>query len=526
MTRHSQPLSFTLLLIAHIYSVLLFTSIIPFVEAAPYSPNTTFGSSSVHIDGKAWYILGGESPHQHFMVDLSVSWNASNPSSMKLPDGPYEGETNPSGVLQPNGEGWFVLLGGNYYQYSFKNASWSKKGDHGPLFTGLSATKGATDPESGAIYFPFGDVRDGTKMMMFDSKSWTAEFLPQVLDTIPITLDIYFYAAWNVPLKSMIYMGNGEAYNMSQIFAYNPYSSYGGWRTLTGSARGTVPSPRHGACVIPYGDSKVVHFGGAEDMDTIGDIHVLDLTTLTWEKGTDLPIDNSRAWASCAVSNGYFMAWGGVHRSGFTVSPAKVDMIIYDLKRNTWTSKYVAPLLTPTTESTGPTITLTTPVATSNMSTPLQKSASMGKAGIILVACLGALVLIIVVMCRARSKKTRNNTGIMEETEHSLDNDQESARGREESFGQHTSGQSPHAIIEERLSLHPQAIMEGLNPRSTVIVTNRRAHAGKLPIHPQAAGRQSRRNRRGILKAIYRDQPVVRHDPHGQHDTMALDDLL
>lgn len=116
-------------------------------------------------------------------------------------------------------------------------------------------------------------------MLKFDLQSWTAEPLPQVLNDPGDTG--YFFAGWSTSLKSMIFTGNGTEYDMSQVFAYDPHS---GWRALTTSAQGVVPSPRFGSCVAQYGDSKIVSYGGrpvSGKGDTVSDIYVFDLTKLT-----------------------------------------------------------------------------------------------------------------------------------------------------------------------------------------------------------------------------------------------------
>lgn len=154
MIPNSPLLGFTLL-IAHIYSLLLFTSIAPFV--------VTVRSSSVHMDGRAWYVLGGAKVEerlsillQHFMVNLSVSWNANNPSYTRLPDGPATDMH--SGALEASGAGWFVIVRGHSWHYSFKANSWSDNipGGNNSIFSQGPASKGVADPETGLIYFPVG----------------------------------------------------------------------------------------------------------------------------------------------------------------------------------------------------------------------------------------------------------------------------------------------------------------------------------------------------------------------------------
>lgn len=104
--------------------------------------------------------------------------------------------------------------------------------------------------------------------------------------------------------------------------------------------------------------------------------------------------------ALCQMDNSWH--GGGMNRVNLTETPVRDAIIVYDLKTNTWTPKYVAPSLPTTPASTAPETTSTAPV--------------------ILAPSLGACILIIVVgavmMCRARSKKTRINVDPMEATGH------------------------------------------------------------------------------------------------------------
>lgn len=120
------------------------------------------------------------------------------------------------------------------------------------------------------------------------------------------------------------------------------YNSTDGWKSFARPPKETLPL---GSCLVAAnGGSQMVLFGGysATTNTTLGDIYILDVATSTWRMGPSAPISDRRRTPACAISNGYFIAWGGGAEVGNeVVAPANVT-IVYDLRTDSWTTEYVA----------------------------------------------------------------------------------------------------------------------------------------------------------------------------------------
>lgn len=58
----------------------------------------------------------------------------------------------------------------------------------------------------------------------------------------------------------------------------------------------------------------MVVFGGSITDDIqLGDIHILDVPTMTWTKGSAPPVPLNRSNMACTVGGDNFIAWGGKH---------------------------------------------------------------------------------------------------------------------------------------------------------------------------------------------------------------------
>jgi len=59
----------------------------------------------------------------------------------------------------------------------------------------------------------------------------------------------------------------------------------------------------------------MIVFGGLSATGTVsGSVFILELKTLAWNKGTDVPQTQSRSAHSCATNGNSFIAWGGKQR--------------------------------------------------------------------------------------------------------------------------------------------------------------------------------------------------------------------
>jgi hypothetical protein len=125
------------------------------------------------------------------------------------------------------------------------------------------------------------------------------------------------------------------------------YSLSGGWRNFSGPPGLTATS---GFCMVSSSSgSKVVLFGGySKNPDTVlGDIFILDVSTLTWKKGPSTSPNDVRRYPACALSNDHFIAWGGdTGDTSTTVAPSDNMLLVYNIATDTWTSDYTAPIPT------------------------------------------------------------------------------------------------------------------------------------------------------------------------------------
>jgi len=103
---HSISSSFTLAVLTLTLNLLFPPSRIPTVAAQDFRPQPNSETCYAFTEGQGLYILGG-STKENFMLDLSVSWNTSDPVFRKLPGGPKVDDGGCS--MTNNGEDLFVL---------------------------------------------------------------------------------------------------------------------------------------------------------------------------------------------------------------------------------------------------------------------------------------------------------------------------------------------------------------------------------------------------------------------------------
>ncbi|KAF9987511.1 hypothetical protein BGZ65_003292 [Modicella reniformis] len=227
---------------------------------------------------------------------------------------------------------WFSLFNGTGYVYNIQSKTWSLVPTNGSLSPelGLSAS---TDPDSGTIYIPNGyRSNNGTRRLLtVDLANGTTSNVPMHPS---LNTSSQFPAAWSSRLDSLLVFANG-------LYGYNPS---GGWSDLDVTVRGDIPTPRTRSCLVSAHDgSKLVLFGG-EDISTkqsLNDIHILDVETLTWTKGPVVDPENGRAASACAVSNNHFIVWGGINSIASSPSFPRNTTLVFDLTTAAWTLDYV-----------------------------------------------------------------------------------------------------------------------------------------------------------------------------------------
>ncbi|KAF9923182.1 hypothetical protein BGZ65_009058 [Modicella reniformis] len=352
-----------------------------------FRPIPVNGSCSTFVEQEGLYVIGGSSSDaapvaQSFMLDLSVSWNTSDPVFKKLTDAPAPGVM--TCAVTSNGQQLFTQGEGTAHIYNIKSASWESLS--GINFNPGLRTAAVTNPVSGVIYVPNG------------GKTETIDMAPNFNETR------YFTAAWSVLLQGMLL----ALPKMDSIYTFTPGtgnpgdSMKGRWDTR--ATGGDIPFPRNMSCLVPaYDGSKIILFGGSDDSDKklYSSIYLLDVATMNWTRGADSPDQFERASSACAVSGHQFIAWGGVNGKDLLNTT-----LVYNIKMNTWNSSYMAPSLPEPSISATITTQLTPPSETpeSNNNTSSDDRILI----IVIVVTTGVLLVMIVAiifLCLRRANK-------------------------------------------------------------------------------------------------------------------------
>jgi len=309
--------------------------------AHAFQPTTTWRASSSFVENQALYITGGfASPQltkavpQTFMIDLSVSWSTNDPVYKQLPDGP----ATHSGMsaLSSNGKDWLVMSNNTGYVYNTESITWT------PFLTdnnfnsayGLSAS---TNPDTGLVYIPNGirDRQGKYQLLVIDMVTKTQSSVPMHSN---LSLSNTLSASWSQTHGSLLVIGGST----NGLYTFNPSK---GWSDLSLQAKGDIPATRTGACFAPvHKGAKMVYFGGTDSSQTArSEIFILDVPSLTWTKGPNVDPLNARAASSCAVSNDFFIVWGGLTtNSNTSISFPRDTTLVFDLKTSAWMPGFVA----------------------------------------------------------------------------------------------------------------------------------------------------------------------------------------
>ncbi|KAI8363280.1 hypothetical protein B0O80DRAFT_10115 [Mortierella sp. GBAus27b] len=340
MLRFALP---TLISFTYVLTSIFGASINSYVNAQSFRPVAVITPCATFVEGQGFYILGGAetaeksapSIAQAFMIDLSVSWNTSNPVIRKLEDGPG-GFQSPCTMTSDN-EGIFMLVLGNGYMYNLKSNSW-KMFTNNAFPIDIHGSVAVTDPESGLIYFVNGSVdSDATRsyVMELDPKTRTVNTIP-----MPDNMtDSYNSAVWSSPLRSMVFQSTVQ----KKLYTFTPSarsSPSRGWKQL--KTKGDVELGTYFPCMVSaYGGSKIALYA---PVDILNAVFILDVATLTWTRSSLVP---GTFGSACGVSGDQLIVWGGT----MVNSNATDRTLVYDMKAGTWSTTYTAPLLSPPTSA-------------------------------------------------------------------------------------------------------------------------------------------------------------------------------
>ncbi|KAK3822727.1 MAG: hypothetical protein J3Q66DRAFT_385280 [Benniella sp.] len=413
------------------------------VHAQRFRPIATADPCSAYVEGQGLYVIGGVTKKynnftsQAFVLDLSVSWNTSDPIFKELPNGPWTQST--SCTMFNNEEDLFVLSKATGYIYNVKSNSWTVMHDNN--FVDIPDTSVATDLESGMVYITNGAMNfTGDEVVLaLDMKTKTSSTIPfspmriKMFENLNV---VYFTSmAWCAYLRSFLLnmKDNNKVYTFTPREASGPS---GGWGALNETTGFLDPS----SCFSPaYGGSKMVYFGEKG-------LRILDVATQTWKVAPRLGVQLTRA--SCAVSGDQFIIWGGQLDLVYAISARSLSLdndirvsnmtYVYNMKTEKWTSRYVAPPARPITTSTHASEASQTPSphAPLTTTTPGHSDASLSDKKLvnIIIIVIGAMMTIILTIIFVYLGLTKRG---------SLDT------RSEKSSASRPLSEHPHAIVED-----------------------------------------------------------------------------
>jgi len=300
-------------------------------QAPSYQPYLTVQSASTFADGKALYVLGGntvqkETSRQTFMIDLSISWHKSRPIYKELPL--VAACYSCPAAISCDGQRWFVFADRMGYAFDTRSNTWTQILTYNDGELGDGA---ATDLTTGKVFIPmriWNSMDQSIFMMIVNSEDNTY----MIDNATSVDHGGTYGITWNALLNKVLFVNK---------YGMHSYTLEEGWKNFT---RPPGLKATQDYCLVSSSSgSKVVLFGGYSENTnaTVGDMFILDTVTLTWKNGTSGgPV---RRNAACAISSDYFIAWGGDMGNAVDNIIPPLDLtIVYDLKTNKWTSDYIA----------------------------------------------------------------------------------------------------------------------------------------------------------------------------------------
>ncbi|KAG0096532.1 hypothetical protein BGZ93_004383 [Podila epicladia] len=345
--------------IAFIFHCCLFlVSILSPINAqSPFTPESSYGSGSVYIEGVAFYIQSGNSSstdsltQQTFSIDLSVGWNVSSPAYTKLADG-ISDSWFPNALLNDNFS-WVAVSNKTLVAFDLKTGVRSS----GAPFAINGSFKGVgayVDSSTGEFVVPT-LTSPSAPNPVYSSRNFNVTAVAEPACTQLGGLR-YYAIAWSTSQQAAFAFGGKSAAgnNSATLMRLNRHSST--WSPILAEGG---PSARHAACMVAIeGGNRLVVFGGQAEDDVVQyDIYIYDVLTSKWTKGSNgIP----RSGHVCAASSGKLIAWGGYSNAAAGAS-VPVLTAVYDLTTHSWQDQFVP---RPSPSSSSNTKTSSTPVAT------------------------------------------------------------------------------------------------------------------------------------------------------------------
>ncbi|KAF9319182.1 hypothetical protein BG003_009759 [Podila horticola] len=317
------------------YYLLLISILPPTTAQTTFTPVNAYGSSSVYIEGVAFYIQAGailgtyNYTPQSFSIDLSVNWSVNRPAYIQLADGPT-GIWYPSALLVDN-VSWVSIRNKTLVNYNLKTGTKSVGLPFGT--SDLVNVDAYVDSGTGELVVP-SLTSPSAPSPVYRSSNFNVTAVAE--PTCALLGGLHAYAmAWSTSQQAAFAFGGASATgNLSatlmrlnrQSSTWSPISVDGG------------PSARQSACMVAIeGGNRLVVFGGQVDNGmALNDIYIYDVLASKWMRGQD---GGARTYHVCAASSGQLIAWGGYSN---VAAGASVPVLtsVYDLATNTWQQQY------------------------------------------------------------------------------------------------------------------------------------------------------------------------------------------
>ncbi|KAF9349392.1 hypothetical protein BGX34_001818 [Mortierella sp. NVP85] len=475
----SSPVAFTFLTLT--LSFLLCALSSPSVLAQKSIPQIYFYNCGVSVEGQGFYLFGDED-EDRYMIDLSVSWNASNPVCKKLRTKPKVEGT----CAATNNGDLFTVFQGRGYIYNMKSGSWNSfQSIH--FATTPPMKRAVSDPETGIIYIPDAGVDLSGKRVMLSVNPETETVNSTTMNPLADDDDTDVIG-WSAHLRSMV------ALNGTDMVLFTPSKVTelsDGWSVLSTTWRGKADLL---VCGAPAYGGSTMAFLGRNNLNLTDTVYILDVVKRTWKQGPPAP--NGFSSIDCAVSGDQFITWGDQLDSSNV-------LLVFNMKTEKWVSKYVAPprRATATTYTLQPSQT-PTQITTSELGGP---PSGDRKPTIIAVAATGCLLAIIagLFVYRRRTRQLNLNgpsTGSLDTKddinapEKGIPSGSSHARLHEGAFGAQLVSEHPHAIVEDptmKRGVQEGAHVNQILPQYPHIMVDKQELTFQVPLqHPHAIGKE------------------------------------
>ncbi|KAF9349323.1 hypothetical protein BGX34_001855, partial [Mortierella sp. NVP85] len=306
------------------------------------------------------------------MIDLSVSWNTSDPVYKELPDGP--GAFLATCTMLSSGDEILVIVFGVGYIFNVRTSSWTIIPTNKlPVAIGLPAT---ADPVSGLVYMP----TNQQVLIGFDPKTKKV-----AATTMPaLNTSVFISTAWCSPLQSILLISGFNEH----LYSFKPSqlndASSNGWSTL--NTKGNILSSTYAPCFVPaYQGTKMVLFGTNFQKSAV---YILDVATRSWKVGPSIP---EVFLSACGVSGDQFIVWGGMSNN-----TATDRAFVYNMASETWTSSYTAPPRI--SETNLPTSPPSPQDRTTDISTPESGITSLSETSLVIIIVVFTCVLLVIML--------------------------------------------------------------------------------------------------------------------------------